>query len=35
MNLKYLQVSFGMRERLPIDDKSRGGGLKAPCNLEK
>jgi len=24
-----------MKEGLPIDDKSRGGELKVPCDLEK
>jgi len=28
-------MSFGVREELPIGDKSREEGLKVPCDLEK
>jgi len=35
MKPRYLQVSFGMSEGLPIADRSRGGGLKMPWDLEK
>jgi len=32
---RYLQVFFGMSEEPPIDDRSRGRGLKIPWDLEK
>jgi len=35
MKPRYLQISLGYKIRLLIGEKSRGGGLKALCNLEK
>ena len=32
---KYLHVSLGSRTEPPMEDKSRGGGLNAPWDLEK
>ena len=35
MNPKYFQVSLGCKNRPPIGDKSRGGGLKGLWDLLK
>jgi len=35
MKPRYLQVSLGYKIGLLIGERSRGGGLKAHCNLEK
>jgi len=35
MKPRYFQVSLGRSKEPPIGERSRRGGLNAPCDLEK